>query len=320
MLFDSSQHRRLSCGALHSCRLSLLGTWGLLGMLEIWLSFYCPWSLSSLTASRAARSPSGWHPLGIRSTWHIRSQATSNNVFYHNGPVMGQTMTAYAIFWEPPGSQVSAGYHQLIERYFQDVGNSALYQNNRQYSDKSGQAPAGATFGGSWIDHRPYPASTLSDAQIQDEVRRALQVQGWTPSLSHMFFVFTARGENICYNYYCSFSSFCAYHGYFDQETIYAVIPYTGSDSEACGVPASPNHDRDADSSINVTSHEQMEGATDPLLTAWYDSQGSEIGDKCSWEFGALDADGGNVSWNGNRYIVQEEWNNRSGGCALSGP
>lgn len=36
----------------------------------------------------------------------------------------------------------------------------------------------------------------------------------------------------------------------------------------------------------NVTSHEQMESATDPLLNAWLDSQGQEIGDKCNFTFG----------------------------------
>jgi hypothetical protein len=305
-----------------SLRLHLVRLLGACGVLGICLSAgflwpLAPWGHAGLSA---AHPLSGWHPLKVRSAWVTRPQTASQNLLYHNGPVMSRAMIAYAIFWEPTGSQVSASYHQLIEHYFQDVGTSALYHNNVQYSDSSGQAPTGASFGGSWIDRRPYPDSTLSDAQIQDEVRRALQMQGWSASLSHMFFVFTARGEKICYNSYCSFSSFCAYHGYFDKEIIYAVIPYTGSDLEACGVPSSPNHDSDADSSINVASHEQMEGATDPLLNAWYDSQGSEIGDKCSWEFGPTGADGGNVTWNGHRYLVQEEWNNQSGGCALSGP
>ncbi|WP_376796649.1 hypothetical protein [Thermogemmatispora sp.] len=316
LLFTGTMRWRQNRPCWQPQLLGLLAVWGIV---SLWPGICFSWPLSPSAALGAARPLSGWHPLGIRSPRTTRPQSTSHNLLYHDGPVMGHTMTAYAIFWEPAGSQVSASYHQLIERYFQDVGNSALYRNNGQYPDGSGQAPTGATFGGSWIDRRPYPAPTLSDAQIQEEIRRALQIQGWTASLSHMFFVFTARGENICYNNFCSFSSFCAYHGYFDKEIIYAVIPYTGSDRQACGLSSSPNHDSDADSSINVTSHEQMEGATDPLLNAWYDSQGSEIGDKCSWEFGPTGSDGGNVTWNGHRYLVQKEWDNQSGGCTLGG-
>jgi hypothetical protein len=31
----------------------------------------------------------------------------------------------------------------------------------------------------------------------------------------------------------------------------------------------------------NVLSHEYMESLTDAVITAWYDSSGSEIGDEC---------------------------------------
>ncbi|HEX9130839.1 MAG TPA: hypothetical protein VF844_00960, partial [Ktedonobacteraceae bacterium] len=74
------------------------------------------------------------------------------------------------------------------------------------------------------------------------------------------------------------------------------------------------------DSTINVTSHEQMEAATDPYLNAWYDASGNEIGDKCAWRFGALNAQGGDVSWNGHAYYVQKEWDNAKSRCVLSGP
>ncbi|MBV9614922.1 MAG: hypothetical protein JO031_05610, partial [Ktedonobacteraceae bacterium] len=82
---------------------------------------------------------------------------------------------------------------------------------------------------------------------------------------------------------------------------------------------ASPNHS-DADQTINVTSHEQMEAATDPLGNAWTDSSGNEIGDKCAWRFGPHNAGGGDVTWNGHNYIVQKEWDNKAGGCTLTGP
>lgn len=86
-----------------------------------------------------------------------------------------------------------------------------------------------------------------------------------------------------------------------------------------CGVP-SPNHDPDADSTINMLSHEQNEAATDPLLSAWYDSAGNEIGDPCNYSFGPLNSLGGDVVWNGHPYEVQEEWDNAQSKCVLEGP
>lgn len=251
---------------------------------------------------------------------HARPYAGAGNLYYNGGPVMGGTARAYAIFWEPTGSYVSSTYNSLILRYFGDVGGSPLYHNNTQYKDSSGHIPSSSVLGGSWVDTAAYPSGTLSDAQIQSEVSHAQSVKGWTSSIDNIFFVFTAKGENICSGSSCSFTSFCAYHGYFGSNAIYAAMPYTGTNLSACGVSTSPNHDFDADSTINVTSHEQMEAATDPLLNAWYDLVGYEIGDKCAWVFGSTNAQGGDVTWNSHTYEVQKEWDNAKRGCVLSGP
>jgi hypothetical protein len=243
------------------------------------------------------------------------------NMSYHGGPVMAGTTKAYAIFWEPTGSSVSATYNSLILRYFGDIGGSGLYHNNTQYKASNGTFASGATLGGSWVDTGAYPSSTISDAQVRQEVSHAMQVKGWTASATHLFFVFTAKGENICYNSsQCSFTTFCAYHSYFNSNTMYAAMPYTGTNLSACGVSKSPNGDINADSTINVASHEQNEAATDPHLNAWYDASGNEIGDKCAWTFGTIAANGSNVTWNGHPYIVQREWDNLKHACVKSGP
>jgi hypothetical protein len=59
------------------------------------------------------------------------------------------------------------------------------------------------------------------------------------------------------------------------------------------------------DSVANVASHEIYETVTDPLLNAWYDSAGAEIGDKCAWKT-ATTIYG---------YSVQTEWDNSISGC-----
>jgi Phosphate-induced protein 1 conserved region len=259
------------------------------------------------------------HSTHAATTRQHSPKPRGSNLSYHGGPVMAGTTNVYAIFWEPTGSYVSPTYNSLITRYFKDVGGSTLYHNNTQYTQNGGSFPSNAVFAASWVDTQKYPSSTLQDSNIQSEVTHAQNANGWTSNLNNVFFVFTARGENICAFGVCSFSYFCAYHNNFGS-TLYAAMPYTGTNLAACGVTHSPNGDVDADSTINVTSHEQMEAATDPQGTAWYDRNGNEIGDKCAWIFGSLNGQGGDVSWNGDAYYVQKEWDNHVSGCVLSGP
>ena len=278
-----------------------------------------------LTVGAANKSPLAaakhHHRIHFFKPHHTRSVvASGNNLVYGGGPVMSGTAQVYLIFWEPTGSTVSATYNDLITRYFQDVGGTGLYNNNTQYTDSSGGVPGNASLAGSWVDTSSYPSTSLSDGDVQNEVSKALTTNGWTSDVTHIFFVFTAKDENICDSSQCSFSSFCAYHSYFGTNTVYAAMPYAGTNLSVCGTPGSPNNDADADATINVTSHEQMEAATDPLLNAWIDSSGQEIVDKCAWNFGTTNADGSNVSWNGHPYLVQQEWDNAQSGCVLSGP
>jgi len=245
---------------------------------------------------------------------------SSGNLIYHGGPIMPKTTRAFVIFWEPPGWYVSSTYNSLILRYFNDVGTSPLYYNNTQYTDSKGNMSEESRLGGYWIDTAGYPAQQLNDQQVREEVIRAMQTNGWSPALYRAFFVFTAEGVTMCFGTPCRV--YCAYHYFFGRNTIYAAMPYAGTDPHRCGLRTSPspNGDFDADSEINLASHEQMEAATDPLENGWLDAYHQEIGDKCVWTFGNVGLDGSNVIWNQHPYIVQEEWDNAQQGCVLAGP
>lgn len=266
----------------------------------------------------------------------------TQNLQYNGGPVMQSTSVSYAIFWDPPTLQdgtptsMSATYQTLIDRYFGDVGGSPLYQNDTQYYQVAGGTKQyivnSSSFGGAYVDTDPYPPSActdsatphgcVSDAQIQAEVSKVANLEGWGGGLTNEFFVYTSSGEGSCVSSICAFTAYCAYHSGFSVGAttyLYANMPYDGTNLAACGVPSSPNGDADADSAINVTSHEHMETVTDPEGNAWFDASGEEIGDKCAWQFGPTTG-GGDVTWNGNPYMVQEEWDNSSSSCVLSGP
>lgn len=219
------------------------------------------------TGSMATAGSGSTHTLGLRG-YEPGAHGNSKNVVYHGGPVMVGTSVDYAIFWQPIGSKISKTFNSLIERYFGDIGNSPLYFNNSQYTDSHGGQPLASSFGGAWVDTQAYPSEYITDAQLQQEVTHGMQVNGWTASLDHVFFVYTARGAHICFtknHNTCSPNAFCAYHSAFGNNVIYAAMP-----DVLCGTPSSPNHNREADNVIDSSSHEQMEAATDPLGNAWY--------------------------------------------------
>ncbi len=256
---------------------------------------------------------------------HANLNPNSGNLTYHGGPVMVGTVKTYAIFWEPIDSYVSPTYNSLILQYFNDVGRSPLYHNNRQYTNAKGKRPTNSVLGGSWIDTRPYPAGNqLQQSDIEGEITLAMKTNGWTPSLHKLFLVFSAKGEEMCSNIFgCTYRDvLCAYHYFMGKNTIYAAEPYAGTDLSLCGVPSSPNHDIDADSTINLITHEQFEAATSPFATGWYGTNQyhDEIADKCVWQFGAPNQYNGDVIWNGHPYEVQLEWDNANSSCVLKGP
>ena len=281
------------------------------------------------------------HLFELRGSPVFDRSATAPLIYYH-GPVM-HTSTTYAIFWEPPRLQdgtpthVNPTYNSLIERSLKDIGGSPLYKIGTQYYDQTSRIVNSSTFGGAWLDRSAYPASKcrdtytphgcLLDTQIQAEVTKAMKVNKWTSSPTHLFFVFTSWGEGSCSDSTstdCAFSLYCAYHSFYSlgsQNVLYANMPYTGTVLNNCGLPVSPNNDIDADSTITSMSHEHMETVTDPYIDGWRDAHYDEIGDKCAWNFGTPTLDGGlaNVEWNHHFYLVQQEWSDAIRGCTLRG-
>src|SRR5436305_12759706 len=99
---------------------------------------------------------------------------TNGNLTNHGGPVMNGTALAYLIFWEPKGHGVTANYNALVTRWFQDVGGSGLYNNNKQYTS-GGKAPVTMLLGGTFLDTHAYPTTTsMTDAQVHNEVTYAM--------------------------------------------------------------------------------------------------------------------------------------------------
>jgi hypothetical protein len=252
----------------------------------------------------------------------------SGDLINHGGPVM-LTNTTYTIFWIPSGQTVSAKYVSTINQYFQDVAHdsglsSNVYASDTQYSGilySSTFAPAT----NSYTDTAAFPTNgcnpyggalkCLSDSQLQAEIDKVISLKSWVRNGTSQFFIFTPKEVESCDGGNgCTFTAYCAYHGVTASGAIYANMPYATSSHYPgnCDNGQYPNGD-DADATINVTSHEHNEAITDPHLNAWYDAGGYENGDKCAWDFGALQGPFGgqyNQTIDGHHYYLQREYSN----------
>jgi IPT/TIG domain-containing protein/List-Bact-rpt repeat protein len=260
------------------------------------------------------------------------SQLGPNELTYHGGPVMHQS-TAHAIFWIPAGYSVGANYQSVVDGYFQNVADASGRSDNdysvaAQYGDTSGPGAYQVSFGGSVVDTDPFPANgcmdgplpvCLTDAQLQAEIDKVISAHGWQTGLSNEFFIFTPPPAGSCFDSsstLCAYSYYCAYHGSFTSSlgngtVVYANQPYAAQPAAptSCDTGARPNGD-DADPEVNLVSHEQIESITDPLLDAWYDGSGSEIADKCAWNFGPNAGDNEQIGTG--HYSLQQEWSNQT--------
>lgn len=265
----------------------------------------------------------------------------------HGGPIMKKEVS-YAIFWDPATLQdgsktqgINKKYKKLIAGYFGNTNGSDLFHNNVQYPSQ-GQTPKHTAYGATWMDNTAFPknqcsysdvgSNCITDANIQAEVIADAKAHGISNSTTDMFFVFTPENEGSCFDSGCSapaYEYYCAYHGNIPNaggDLIYANMPFpTVKSGNNCyfapgGPQQFPSGDVNADAVINVTSHEQTEAITDPLLSAWWDAAGYEIGDECAWDFGSTLGDGGDVDLNGHPYGLQKEASNQSQNCVLSGP
>ena len=266
------------------------------------------------------------------------SRRRVSNLTYHGGPVMHSDRN-YAIYWEPSGSgfATTAGFKSIVNGFFGNVAadsgkTSNDYSVATQYSDATGNIAYSSTSGGGATDTDAYPVSgcraggggpCITDAQLQTELNNYVTANGLPRGMNTMYFVYFPPNVTTCFDSsgsQCSSNVYCAYHsnlGSGSTGLLYADMPYAGV--SGCETGQYPNGDVGADSELNVTSHENIEAITDPLGTAWFDASGSEIGDKCNFNFGS--AAGGasgseyNESISTGHYWLQQEWSNAASGC-----
>ena len=311
---------------------------------------------SSQNPVRKIRSPLthtlGSHSIHVlpRQPFRITQNHASKDkgplIYTRGGEVMTGNVTLHAIYWIPDklqdgsSTELSDTYMNLQNQMLDDFFGHGLSSNLTQYY----QTIQGVTtyisgkgsFDGAYIHRDPFPESScqasntpdncMTDADIQTEIQKLADLNGWQGGMQHLYMIYTSKGEDICDDSSkksaCANADWCGYHGHVDQNPpiLYAVMPY--GDPDGCGYSKSPNQNPEADATLTTASHEISEAMTDPI-DAWASYRGNEIADLCdntgtgrnTWLSGRA-----NQMWNGHYYALEQEYNNHTKTCVNAGP
>jgi hypothetical protein len=225
-----------------------------------------------------------------------------------NGGRIVPVSHTYAIWWGDTGA-FPADAQSGIDALLAGFDLTAFLYTTAQYS--RGNLPR-SYFIGNWYDPSPPPPGSPSTQTIVNEACSVIAANGATPDPYAIYFVYTTNFPGGV--------DFCAWHSYGTCQGYTIQVAYMPNTSGVGGCDGGDlygcnGYSQGTRSLANVTSHEAMEAITDATLSAWQDSDGSEIGDKCAWQFQGCIALN-----NGTQWQLQTEWSNASGGCVTGMP
>jgi hypothetical protein len=310
-----------------------------------------PASNNAVTFSPMLRAAAGKIPVTYHGGQTMTGGITVHTIFWSGG--------THPFKKRPPSAPHD--YVGMLEQYFTDVAHASTGTNGAPCTTLScvnftvepqfawGTKPGHITPGNytyhyssssnAILDSHAYPAKSrqcksprhlsacLTDAAVQQEINRVIQQQHGARGLRNLWYVFLPPGVDECISAnVCGTNDFLGYHGISDLghgPAIYAITidpsiegPVSHGDPE--GFP-------DAESAIDVASHEANEAQSDPKGLGYMDPNGFEIGDKCQSTYNKTLGHAGphnsayNQVINGHNYLIQDMWanNNNNGkpGC-----
>ena len=245
---------------------------------------------------------------------------TGNQVAYNGGAVLLGTTNVYYI-WYGNWDSSSIG---ILTNLASHIGGSPYFNINTGYFDGMGRSVSNSVSLAASTQDNYSRGTNLSDSDIWLIVSSALSSGRLPIDSNGAYFVLTAGNVRAS-----GFpSSVCGWHSeqaFNNTKIHYAFVgnPDPAGLSSCAQQTTSPNGNAGADAMASTVAHELDEIVTDPNLDAWYDSSGAEVGDKCSWTFGAtytaINGAKANMRLGAKDYLIQQNWVNASGGyCALS--
>ena len=248
----------------------------------------------------AAANGAGQHLLAPRPGG-AQPAVIGGKLINHGGPVQSAPRV-FVDFWGWPSDP--SGEQTYLTNFLSSVGGTAWLGTVGEY----GGGSAADLLGGTWSDPAAVPSSP-TDAQIQHEAATAAAHFGTGNSVNVQIVVATPTGHSTP-----GFGSqFCAYPGAVaaTPNITYTDLPYIADAGSACGADTVNGGSGRLDGVSIVEGHELAESITDPLINAWLDAGGNEIGDKCAWTNLA------NITTSAGSFAVQPLWSNDANNCVL---
>jgi hypothetical protein len=256
----------------------------------------------TVTGTEVPVTASGVRSADVAEPSHAATtQATSGtNLIDHGGKVLSASHT-YGIWW---GDQTKfpADAKAGIKGLLSGLHGTPFLSLATQYMRG---AALTSTFVASANDASSPPTGSPATSTIVAEACRAINANAWTTDPQGIYFVFTSNfPRNV---------SFCAWHSHGTCNGKDIQVGYMPNTTGLAGCDPGNQFNcntlsQGTRSLANVLSHEFMEAVSDPDLNAWFDSSGSEMGDKAAWVFGSC------VNLANGTWQLQEEWSNAAHG------
>jgi hypothetical protein len=228
----------------------------------------------------------------------------SANMTYHGGKIM-PTAVSKSIFWGPSWANSTFASDKItgLDSWYTGHSGSNYAKTSDEYTGTNGQVGATTTHQGHVTDTST-ASGGANTTTILNEVCKEIAAGNIVPDASgngyYPVYTDVKRGN----------AGYCAYHSAGTcQGTPVQFAFFWNLDGDPGCDPGdtTTGHSQGLAALANVTAHELAEARTDPANPgAWYDSQGSENGDKCAWTFNVSSV----LFPNGTRWKLQGEWSN----------
>jgi hypothetical protein len=240
-----------------------------------------------------AATDAATHHLNQRGAPHGATKAS--NLIDHGGSVL--SISHVYVIWWGTSSAWASDVQSGMATFFGGLNGSAYANTASQYMR---QHPLSITLSGTKADPSN-PPKRVNAGTLGAEVAKEFT----TVDSSGIYFVFTSN--------FPSGGSYCAWHSATSVNGTPIAVAYMPNSTNIAGCNPQNLYGLSCSEGLrslaNFSAHEFMEAITNPLISAWYDSSGSEIGDKCAWKFSSP------VSLSGSTWQLQEEWSNTVSSC-----
>ena len=239
-----------------------------------------------------------------------QSRTRSPLMTYHGGKIM-PTANIQSIFW---GSSWTSSDPKItgLDSFYRGFSGSNYAKTSDEYTGPNGTSVGPTTvFAGHVIDTTAVSGINGGNNATAVLAEVCKMVNNLDPTGNGYYPVYTDQKRGN--------AGFCAWHsqGTCGNTTVQFAFFFNLDGDAGCDpVDKTTGNSQGLAALANVSAHELSEARTDPGNPgAWYDSSGSENGDKCAWTFGAPSVtftytDSITQKQVSNNWKLQGEWSN----------